>query len=84
MGKAKKRNFHTCINNSKQGCSIDTLPSAFSRDEAISLIIQNVKDNNFSEETKDIISLFGITAEELAEAGASYEELLAFKSVFLL
>lgn len=84
MGKAKKRNFHTCIKVSKNGSPIDIIPSAFSRDEAISMIIQNVKDNNFSEETKDIISLFGITAEELAEAGATYEELLAFKSVFLL
>lgn len=78
MGKAKKRNFHNCI---KTGGS--SLPPAFSRKEAIKRIIENIQADNFSEETKDIITLFGISAEELAEAGAAYEDLVALKSVLI-
>lgn len=78
MGKAKKRNFRTCINN---GGGICNLPSTFSRENAVKLIIENIKQNNLGVETKDIISLFGITAEELSEAGAAYEDLIALKSV---
>lgn len=59
------------------------MPPAFSRKEAIQKIIENIRLNNLSDETKDIITLFGITAEELAEAGAAYEDLLALKSAFI-
>ena len=41
----------------------------------------NIKD--FSPEMKDIITLFGISAEELAEAGAAYEDLLALKAILM-
>lgn len=78
MGKAKKRNFHNCIKTDG-----NTMPPAFSRKEAIQKIIENIRLNNLSDETKDIITLFGITAEELAEAGAAYEDLLALKSAFI-
>ena len=78
MGKAKKRNFHSCI---KTGGS--KLPPAFSRSEAINMVICNIKAKNYGEDTKDIISLFGITAEELAEAGAAYEDLVALKTAFI-
>lgn len=78
MGKAKKRNFYNCT---KSG---GILPPAFSREDAIKKVIENIKANNLSEDTKDIITLFGITPEELSEAGAAYEDLLALKAVFLL
>lgn len=79
MGKAKKRNFQNCINS---GGAMGSLPSNFSRQKAIELVIKKIKENNLDNESKDIISLFGITAEELAEAGATYEDLLALKFVF--
>lgn len=78
MGKAKKRNFKTCIN---QGGAMGSLPSTFTREEAVAFVIDKIKSNNLGAETKDIITLFGIKAEELSEAGASYEDLLALKSV---
>ena len=81
MGKAKKRNFHNCI---KTGGTVNTLPPAFTRCEAINLIISNIKLGKIDDETKSIITLFGITAEELAEAGAPYEALVALKATFIL
>lgn len=84
MGKAKKRNFHNCIKTGgNPNGSISNLPPAFSRKEAIKRIIENIKANYCGEETKDIITLFGISAEELAEAGAAYEDLIVLKSAFI-
>lgn len=84
MGKAKKRNFHNCLKTGGNSSgSINNLPPAFSRKEAIKKIIENIKSDDCGEETKDIITLFGISAEELAEAGASYEDLIALKSAFI-
>ena len=76
MGKAKKRSFQNCINC---GGAMGALPSSFSREEAVKFVIKNIKANDLGAQTKDVISLFGITAEELAEAGAAYEDLLALK-----
>ena len=80
MGKAKKRNFHNCIN------SIDSngnLPQMLSRQDALNRILVGIKSGNCGSEIKDLISLFGITAEELAEAGAKYEDLVALRSCFI-
>ena len=77
MGKAKKRNFHSCI---KTGVNIST--PTFSRAEAIKKVVSNIQDKNFGDETKSIISLFGLTPEELAEAGAAFEDLLVLRAVF--
>lgn len=61
MGKAKKRSIalgrHNQITN-------------LSRKDAIKIILDKINNN---ENPDDIISLFGITAEELLEAGADYE-----------
>jgi hypothetical protein len=81
MGKAKKRNFHNCI---KTGGATNSLPPAFSREDAIKTIISKIKNNQIDNETKSIITLFGISAEELAEAGAPYEALIALKPIFIL
>lgn len=78
MGKAKKRNFQNCINT---GSLLGTLPTNLSRQKAIDLAIIKLKENNLDNEAKNIITLFGITAEELAEAGATYEDLLALKAI---
>ncbi|MEI3254471.1 MAG: hypothetical protein V8R83_04065 [Candidatus Gastranaerophilaceae bacterium] len=59
MGKAKKRNFKTCVN---QGGAMGALPSTFTREEAVSFVIEKIKSNDLGPQTKDIISLFGIKA----------------------
>lgn len=45
----------------------------FTREEALSSVLDNLSKNPSSQEAKEMITLFGLTAEELAEAGASYE-----------
>ncbi len=71
MGKSKKRIF----NKNK----IDDL--SIKREDAVNLIIKNLKNNLLDIKTKNLLSLFGISAEELAESGATYEELRALKSL---
>ena len=78
MGKAKKRNFKTCIN---QGGAMGSLPSVYTRKEAVKFVMSRIKANDHGSATKDMISLFGIKAEELSEAGASYEDLVALRLV---
>ena len=75
MGKAKKRNF--------QKGKVSAFESGISRAEAIEQIVKRINENEISPEIEDIISLFGITAEELGEAGLKYEELKALNSPFL-
>ncbi len=70
MGKCKKR----ILNKSN-----DDLGAILKRDEVIDNIISDIKINKLSERTQKLISLFGITAEELSEAGASIEELAFLK-----
>ncbi len=73
MGKSKKRNFNKNLMN--RGL-------AFKRSEALKSVISDIHNNSVSEQTKLHISLFGITAEELAESGASIEELQLAKHLF--
>ena len=49
------------------------------REETVQKIVKLFSSNNFDGEVKDMISLFGITAEELSEAGATFEELKAIR-----
>lgn len=72
MGKSKKRIFNKHKN--ANGSSIK-------REDAVKSILKSIKNNILDVETKNLISLFGISAEELAEAGATYEELKALKSL---
>lgn len=72
MGKSKKRIF----NKNKI-----TATSILRREDAIASVLKNIKCNNLDIESKNLISLFGISAEELAESGATYEELMALKTL---
>ncbi|MCD7879864.1 MAG: hypothetical protein LUG16_08030 [Candidatus Gastranaerophilales bacterium] len=74
MGKSKKRIFNK--NTSTKGVS-------FRRQEIILQIYKDIKASNINEETQKFITLFGITPEELLEAGVSFEELHAVKHIFL-
>ena len=43
------------------------------------LIIKNIRANELDTDTKNLLTLFGISQEELVEAGATYEELSILK-----
>lgn len=66
MGKAKRRSFKNGIN--------DKFPY-MTRESALNSVINNIENKS---EVLDTITLFGFTAEEMLEAGASYEDVMAF------
>ncbi len=66
MGKAKKRSFNNGIN--------DKFPY-MTRESALSSVIENIENKS---KVIDTITLFGFTAEEMLEAGAAYEDVMAF------
>lgn len=74
MGKAKRRNFNK---------TVDNIGMVLKRDEVISEIISDIKFHKITEQTMKNISLFGISIEEIFEAGANYEDLSAIKHLFL-
>ena len=66
MGKAKKRSLKNGIN--------DKFPYT-TRESALNSVINNIENKS---EALDTITLFGFTAEEMLEAGAAYEDVMAF------
>lgn len=62
MGKAKKRSFQLGIYNQF---------SSLSREDAVKMVVKLLETND--READNLITLFGISAEEVLEAGASYE-----------
>ncbi len=74
MGKSKKRIFNK---------NTDNKGSVLKRRDVIARILSDIKNNKLTDETKRFISLFGITSEELTEAGAAYEELSAVEHLML-
>lgn len=67
MGKSKKRN----LNKGKSTMEL-------SRKKALSIVAKLLEANPRDIEAKDLITLFGLNAEELAEEGVSYETLRSF------
>lgn len=72
MGKSKRRILHKGINN-----QITNLKREDALDEAV--IACNSK--KITNEIKDLISLFGFSAEEMLEAGASYEDVIGLRGI---
>jgi len=66
MGKAKKRNLALKSNNKI---------SNITRESAIEQIVENIQNRI---DAINLITLFGISAEELLEAGATYEDVISF------
>ena len=62
MGKAKKRRFQLGINDQF---------AKLSRAEAVLLVVDMLKKGD--KNVYGLVTLFGLTAEEILEAGASYE-----------
>ena len=69
MGKAKRRSLNLGINNQF---------SNITREEAVNDIVKNIEDKEI---VIKLISLFGIQAEELLEAGATYEDVIALRGI---
>ena len=65
MGKAKRRSLNQGINNKFQ---------YMTRESALNSVVKNMDNKN---EIIDTITLFGFTAEEMLEAGAEYEDVMA-------
>lgn len=72
MGKSKRRILHKGINN-----QITNLK----REDALKDVVKACNAKKLDNETKDIISLFGFSAEELLESGAQYEDVIGLKSL---
>lgn len=72
MGKSKKRIFNR--NSENKGIIIK-------RQNIISQVLSDVRNNKLDDKSKNFISLFGISMEELAESGATIEELSIIKSI---
>lgn len=66
MGKAKRRNLKQSVNDKFQ---------YMTRESALESVIKNIDKKS---EIIDTITLFGFTAEEMLEAGAEYEDVMAF------
>lgn len=62
MGKAKKRSLHLGINDQF---------AKLSRSEAVQHVVERLKKGD--NDVYGLITLFGLTAEEILEGGASYE-----------
>lgn len=72
MGKSKKRSLHLGINDRF---------SKLSREEAIETVVDMLK--NGDRDVYALVTLFGLTAEEILEAGASYESVIGMGNILL-
>ena len=72
MGKAKKRILHKTNSN-----------LYMTRESAVSKVSDNIKRSIIKESNtvSNLITLFGLSAEELSEAGVPYENLMALRSI---
>ena len=71
MSKSKKRILYRNKGLSTINCS---------REEAVRVVTSSIKSKNFDKNAKNMISLFGISGEELSEAGLTWEELKIISS----
>lgn len=69
MGKAKRRNLKQAVNDKFK---------YMTRESALDSVIKNMDNKN---EVIDTITLFGFTAEEILEAGADYEDVMALGGI---
>lgn len=71
MGKSKARIFRKGIN--------DQIPR-LSRENAILETVKHLEHNS-NNKAKNLITMFGLSAEEILEAGGSYEAVVALKNI---
>ena len=72
MGKAKMRILHKGRNNQ--------IPR-ISREEAIEQVVKYLNETEI-QSASQLITLFGLNAEEVLEAGADYEAVVSIRNIF--
>lgn len=72
MGKSKRRILH-------KGKNTQTLN--LKREDALNSVVKAFNAKRMDDNTKDLISLFGFSAEELLEYGAQYEDVLSLRGL---
>lgn len=72
MGKSKRRILHSGKNN-----QITNL----TREDALGEVVKSCTSKNINDTAKNLISLFGFSAEELLENGASYEDVIGLSGL---
>jgi len=72
MGKSKSRILRKGVNNQI---------SRIAREDAVKLVVECLEKADIKE-AKHYITLFCMSAEEILEAGASYETVVAIKNIF--
>lgn len=72
MGKSKKRILHKGIND-----QITNLK----REDALQEVVTACREKKIDNNIKNLISLFGFSAEEMLEFGASYEDVVGLKGI---
>ena len=72
MGKSKTRILRKGINNQF---------TTMTRENAVKNAV-NFLETTHINDAKDLITMFGLSAEELLEAGASYESVKAIENIF--
>ena len=72
MGKSKSRIFRKGINDQF---------TRMTRESAVTEVAKYLEARNITE-AHNLITMFGLTAEEILEAGASYESVVAMKNIF--
>lgn len=72
MGKSKTRIFRKSINNQF---------TRMTREDAITTAAKHL-NTGCSDDAHNLITMFGLSAEEILEAGASYESVVAMKNFF--
>lgn len=72
MGKSKRRILYKGIND-----QITNLK----REDALKGVVQACNAKKIDDKIKNLISLFGFSAEELLELGAQYEDVISLKGI---
>ena len=72
MGKSKRRILHKGINDKITNIK---------REDALKSVADSCIAKKINDDVKNLISLFGFSAEELLEFGVSYEDVLAMKGL---
>lgn len=72
MGKSKRRILHKGINDKITNIK---------REDALNVVVKACNTKKIDNEIKDLISLFGFSAEEMLEAGASYEDVVGLRCI---
>lgn len=72
MGKSKKRILHKGINNQLLNIK---------REDALLEVVKALNTKKVDNEIKNLISLFGLSAEELLEEGALYEDVIGLRAL---